>query len=437
MTVLIAAGLICMTLTSTVSAASCRNGQHCSDCDGQTGRCLTRCQTGYFDKTCSSPCSLGCRNRTCELSEDTGTDVCTDGCIAGYQGKRCKVECDTPVERCAICPGGCRDRYCQQGTSCVAGCVDSYYGIDCKNCSVRCLSCDRSTGTCRVCQAPHYGLQCEHRCEHCVGTCHTGCLGGCETGFYGHRCEKACSKHCRFNASDSCFYKEGNPCLPECEKLSGDCTHGCVSGWHGNNCSSPCNPNCKGMRCSRNGVCADGCVSGHFGKECRPCSHNCKHGMCDPHNGYCLKGCDSGFYGDFCNGGCEICLSGACDQDSGMCLRGCNNSACESTCKYNCSRDTCLQETCANGPPLTHGILGIQIGIPTAFVLILVGIMVTNCICCRTGTRTKRETEGDRVNPEPLPQQPSVPSTEYMELHRYWEIQEDGGDMEYQTINAP
>lgn len=47
-----------------------------------------------------------------------------------------------------------------------------------------------------------------------------------------------------------------------------------------------------------------------------------------------------------------------------------------------------------------------------------------------------RKAERSSVSPEPIPRQQAGSSTEYQALHRYWEIHEDGMDMEYETMNG-
>ncbi|XP_046565358.1 scavenger receptor class F member 1-like [Haliotis rubra] len=128
-------------------AGPCLDKQHCSDCDVTTGHCLTECNTGYFDQKCFSVCDGHCNGNLCNLSAD-GSGRCTEGCEPGYEGIGCHIPCDSPGGSCTACPGGCDGGYCQLGSSCVSGCVDSYYGTGCKKCSSECTSCNRSTRTC-------------------------------------------------------------------------------------------------------------------------------------------------------------------------------------------------------------------------------------------------------------------------------------------------
>ncbi|XP_046567421.1 scavenger receptor class F member 1-like [Haliotis rubra] len=140
--------MVCLAcLVIAAEADPCNHTHHCSDCDRETGHCLTECNTGYYDRRCKSTCSRNCRNNTCVLSSN-GNDNCTHGCVPGYQGTSCNIPCDSPGGNCTACPGGCDRGYCQLGSSCVSGCVDSYYGTGCKNCSSGCTPCNRSTGTC-------------------------------------------------------------------------------------------------------------------------------------------------------------------------------------------------------------------------------------------------------------------------------------------------
>ncbi|XP_067653995.1 delta-like protein C [Haliotis asinina] len=117
-----------------VGAGPCLDNQHCFDCDNKTGHCLTDCDTGYFDLKCFSVCDGHCKGNLCNQSAD-GSGRCTEGCEPGYQGQRCSIPCDIPGDNCTACPGGCDGGYCQLGSSCVSGCVDSHYGTDCGNSS--------------------------------------------------------------------------------------------------------------------------------------------------------------------------------------------------------------------------------------------------------------------------------------------------------------
>ncbi|XP_046557434.1 scavenger receptor class F member 1-like [Haliotis rubra] len=141
---------LCIWITYVVlytEAGPCLDNQHCSDCDVNTGHCLTECEMGYYDLKCFSVCDGHCKGNPCNLSAD-GSGRCNEGCVPGYQGIGCNIPCDSPGGSCTACPGGCDGGYCQVGSSCVSGCVDSYYGTGCKKCSSGCTSCNRSTGTC-------------------------------------------------------------------------------------------------------------------------------------------------------------------------------------------------------------------------------------------------------------------------------------------------
>ncbi|XP_048249083.1 uncharacterized protein LOC124128875 [Haliotis rufescens] len=114
-------------LAMSIFATKCNDNQHCSDCNSTTGHCITGCESGYYDKKCMSVCGNNCRNKKCIMS-NTGNDYCTEGCVLGYQGPGCGKPCYNPGGTCTACPGGCDGGYCQLGSSCVSGCVDSYYG---------------------------------------------------------------------------------------------------------------------------------------------------------------------------------------------------------------------------------------------------------------------------------------------------------------------
>ncbi|XP_048256995.1 uncharacterized protein LOC124118653 [Haliotis rufescens] len=119
-------------LVIAAEAGQCKANQHCSDCANTTGHCLTVCDSGYFDQKCLSVCDGYCKYNLCSQSDDGG-GRCTEGCIRGYQGRRCNIPCDSPGSNCTACPGGCDGGYCQLGSFCVSGCVDSYFGTDCES----------------------------------------------------------------------------------------------------------------------------------------------------------------------------------------------------------------------------------------------------------------------------------------------------------------
>ncbi|XP_048251504.1 multiple epidermal growth factor-like domains protein 10 [Haliotis rufescens] len=374
----------------------CKDNQHCSDCDRSTGRCLTDCDTGYFDRKCRSMCNKNCRNRSRQLSS-SGSGACTEGCVPGYQGPGCSIRCGSPGGTCVACPGGCDGGYCQLGSSCVSGCVDSYYGTDCKTCSSRCKSCNRMTGLCKECRPGYFGPNCAYFCDHCLGSCAHGCAEGCLPGFYGTFCDKKCSEQCGLdsNISTSKPLQTSKAGLRDCQRDSGDCIDGCEEGWHGQQCSSPCSPNCINKRCKSTGDCVDGCVPGHFGRDCKPCPVNCLHNMCHSDSGKCTDGCTRGFYGGLCQYTCEVCLDGVCDQKTGTCTIGCHLTGpkCDSTCTFNCSVAECLKVEHCNQEDTS----GIQIAtLSTSLILLVVGSMVSVGICCRKRVAMPREGPQER-----------------------------------------
>ncbi|XP_048248003.1 cell death abnormality protein 1-like isoform X2 [Haliotis rufescens] len=256
-------------LVTATEASPCKDTHHCSDCDGETGYCLTECDTGYWGLSCKSSCSKNCRNNTCVISRH-GSANCTDGCVPGYQGINCNIPCDSPGGNCTACPGGCDGGYCQLGSFCVSGCVDSHYGTDCKNCSTGCTPCNRLAGTCEETSAS----PCKetHHCSDCDGE--TGyCRTECDTGYYGLSCKPTCSKNCR-----------NNTCVVSSHG-SANCTDGCVPGYQGINCNIPCDSpggnctacpgGCDGGYCQLGSFCVSGCVDSHYGTDCKNCSTGC------------------------------------------------------------------------------------------------------------------------------------------------------------------
>ncbi|XP_046567980.1 multiple epidermal growth factor-like domains protein 6 [Haliotis rubra] len=404
--------VICLLCTGlSVQAGDCTDSQHCSDCDRYTGHCDTECSDGYFGLQCKSICSKNCRHGKCHLST-TGNDDCTDGCVLGYQGNSCNIPCDSPGGSCTACPGGCDGGYCQVGSSCVSGCVDSYYGTGCKSCSSRCKSCNRMTGTCAECHTLTFGPDCEYSCANCVGSCKFGCLQGCVHGYYGYVCDANCSANCRLIPNTTRDSRgDGTSTRPECHQRNGVCVHGCVDGWYGTQCSYQCNTNCLNGRCSPAGDCVDGCKDGWYGPECSsPCNTNCLNGRCSS-TGDCVDGCVTGymggdctacmtgFYGESCNQTCNVCRDGLCDRMSGFCISGCNTTAldCEPACRNNCSIADCLTGSCHQGHDSSYSTI-IMAAAPTASVVLVVFILLAVCLCYNRSSRT---TSINEVDPGP------------------------------------
>ncbi|XP_046347681.1 multiple epidermal growth factor-like domains protein 10 [Haliotis rufescens] len=408
-------------------AAPCSNNQHCSDCDDTTDHCLTDCDIGYYDLKCSTRCSRKCKKKRCKLSVN-GIGVCTEGCAMGYYGKTCDIPCDSPGGNCTACPDGCDGGYCQLGSSCVSGCVDSYYGTDCKTCSSRCKSCNRITGTCDECQLQYFGKDCEYSCRNCIKQCRYGCRDGCLQGYYGIVCTETCNENCR-GANPKVNQAMGIQALTsvrnECHQQNGDCTHGCKDGWHGRQCSFPCSSKCQNRRCNVSGDCEDGCAPGYFSTHCEPCPVNCANNSCNSYQGHCQSGCMDGFYGEMCDRTCDVCLDGACDQMTGTCIRGCNVTKRRCTtpvsCTNNCSINWCMVDSCAD----TLEIRDMKIGLSVALTTLLIGILlaVFLFLFCRKRLSPNREPQGHATG------QVVAYSTGYSTLHRYWEIRDEDVNM--------
>ncbi|XP_048247643.1 protein draper-like [Haliotis rufescens] len=374
------AGVVLVTIACLVlstRADPCRDDQKCSECITASGNCITECDTGYYDPKCKSLCSKNCKLKKCKEQEVSGTEYCTEGCEPGYHGVNCNVGCLVPTENCANCPGGCEEEYCNQGDKCFSGCHDFYFGSDCKNCSSRCESCNRTTGTCDHCHPPYHGLNCEYSCNYSSGSCEAGCA----PGLYGEQCVDMCSEKCRSNPAvipeTHCTGADVNIsslCTPECHKESGDCVHGCVAGWYGPLCSFQCNSNCINKRCNITGECAEGCTEGHFGKDCKPCSENCPNYTCISNSGTCFKVCHNGMYGQFCNLTRTLCNDHVCDQPTGKCIKVCFVT--EEGCTLNCSEGfpTTERTTESSGTDNSSSIL------PYA-VLLTVVLLVATAVC--------------------------------------------------------
>ncbi|XP_048246404.1 multiple epidermal growth factor-like domains protein 10 [Haliotis rufescens] len=321
----------------------CKDGQHCAVCD-ETGDCSSTCHPGYFNKRCTSTCNSGCRHKACKLLKGSGIAACIHGCNPGLQGTSCNIPCEHQ-RQCTECKGGCYDGYCQIGSACVSRCVDSYYGLDCKNCSDQCQSCNRSTGMCEQCHSPYTGPNCEMPCENCKGTCKAGCEGGCNPGFYGHWCDKVCSENCRAGL-DATFVLEcdrnvSNTCIIDCDKKTGHCIHGCNPGFYGQRCEKVCSENCLP---DPNGTLSSACD--------RNVSNNCTP-ECDKTTGYCIRGCNLGWHGTNCSSRCNSKCANLSCTESGACLDGCapGYAGTDCSCYENCIKHICHSEngTCVKG----------------------------------------------------------------------------------------
>ncbi|XP_067670086.1 platelet endothelial aggregation receptor 1-like [Haliotis asinina] len=404
--------ILCLAFTLLITRATqCGSGQHCPVCDNN-GHCSEPCDDGYFGKTCLLECSSRCRDQLCELT-DGGIEICTKGCVPGYMGTSCMIPCDKPETQCTVCESGCDGGYCWlSSTFCVFGCVDSFYGFGCKNCSERCESCNRSSGMCSDCHDPYRGLNCEMSCETCAGSCMSGCEEGCKPGFYGHWCDEVCSENCRPGPNKTvvmeCDQNASTNCTSECHNNTGDCIHGCNDGWYGRNCSSRCSRKCANMSCTESGSCSAGCAPGHAGTDCS-CLEKCFDQVCFG-NGTCAKGCIIGYYGAFCNKSCDACLDGICEQTHGTCVRGCyiTDPGCTPNCTTDCPLDVCLQVgTCSAGSQPKRDIKYVTIGLLA--VILLTGIM---CAFCFEKYRSKRR--NDEADDYVVEYQP--PSNTYYEI---------------------
>ncbi|XP_071104285.1 scavenger receptor class F member 1-like [Haliotis cracherodii] len=357
--------LVLLSMVVSTQAADCRTGQQCSDCSN-TGECKTKCFVGHFGVRCKSNCSNSCLNSVCE-STHTGMGRCTEGCDRGYYGIDCRRPCESQDTTCSKCETGCDQGYC---ASCVSDCSDGYYGPDCKNCSSRCKTCNRITGTCDECYPPYGG-------NFCVVSC-------------GGNCRPAPNitdtTRCLALGADTSVN-----CSSECHNQSGECLHGCADGWYGPQCSYPCSAGCRSGRCDAAGACVDGC---------RP-----------------------EYPGQICYETCKMCRDGVCDQTSGMCINGCNVSerACGTSCTNNCSKEYCNGEMCKTDNLKTKGV---SIGISTASVFLVVCILLSNYICYRKGRSANRENLADVEH---------SPAEETQSWHKYDDIEEGDLDIEQPT----
>ncbi|XP_046542521.1 multiple epidermal growth factor-like domains protein 11 [Haliotis rubra] len=420
--------VVAAVVISHTEAANCQEDQHCSECDWETGHCQTKCHDGYYDLRCSSKCSSQCKNNVCEKT-GTGIDRCTEGCKQGFQGSNCKIPCLDPGDTCEQCPRACDGEFCNLGSSCIAGCNNSYYGSHCSICSRRCKSCNVKTRTCEECHAGHGGVNCLGGCED------DDCTLGCKPGFYGPLCVHMCSLHCRpdtnSNVGDSSLSATtAVSSKPECEQLTGDCVHGCERGWYGSHCSSKCKSLCRNLNCDNTGACIDGCIPGTYGTDCLPCPENCVNSTCHTQDGSCLGGCVNGFYGSFCTNTCESCLDGICNQTTGKCNTGCGNNCSSHDCmaRVNCDPSILQRDTMPGYKPKETTPIHVSpsdeadgrtsyVVMSTAALVVAVSVAVVSVVrkICRRRSNNIR-VQGDH---DVSPRRVHTSSVTYETLHRY------------------
>ncbi|KAL8560994.1 hypothetical protein ACOMHN_050074 [Nucella lapillus] len=367
------------------------------------------CTDGWYGQQCSTRCSPGCQNTTC----DRQSAECSP-CNAGYNGTRC-AECQdgyyTNSTMCFQCSSNCQSGMCNKTTGVCKGCVPGRYGDQCStSCPTGCLNaCDQQSGNCSSCKGGWYGDQCSSNCSSgCDGNVcqQSGECSPCKEGWYGGLCSVACP----------------SGCLSACDQQSGKCAS-CKDGLHGDQCSTRCPTGCLNDRCLQSGLCSSckagytgsncsGCQDGYYTNStmCSKCSSNCRPGMCDKTTGVC-DGCVEGRYGDTCSSECQTANCQQCDQKTGAvctqctlfrqppactdCLDGhhkrSDNSGC-SICTWSCKSGTVCDKTtghCESCPPGKQGnncqqdiddntglIVGAVIGAIVAIVIVVIIIVI-------------------------------------------------------------
>ncbi|KAH3875460.1 hypothetical protein DPMN_038726 [Dreissena polymorpha] len=267
-------------------------------CNKVSGNCdSSACVPGFYRPTCTSSCSLNCKDVVCELQSGN----CTNGCNVGWFGRLCDGNCSA----------NCVNRNCLGAADrCLEGCVPEKYGPQCDiSCNSNCL-----TSVCNV-----------------TGYCTRGCL----PGWYGDMCDRMCNSTC----TDGRCGRTLGVC-EECSKTNPSplCrTSACPAGLTGTFCNSSCSSSfCAGNICGRyNGTCI-GCVVGRYGDQCERQCDTCLAGTtCQQVDGRCDGECMPGYYGSFCRQSCTTCIT--CTKSTGLCTT-CARGQYGELCQYNCSR---------------------------------------------------------------------------------------------------
>ena len=214
----------------------------CSRCDGYED--CSQCKTGHYGNQCRLKCTDGCKDNICD--KDSGS--CLNGCIDGYyqetdgscsaciltecrptecHGNNCTrcndgyyldttsdstrhwckpcpstcASCDG-FEDCSLCNTGhfgyrcklncadiCKDNICDKNSSsCINGCIDSYYqetDSTCSKCPYSCSHCSSSVSCSECKNVTSWGSVCQHTCDHCSSCSKTdGCSSSCDNGYY-------------------------------------------------------------------------------------------------------------------------------------------------------------------------------------------------------------------------------------------------------------
>ncbi|KAI8737995.1 multiple epidermal growth factor domains protein 6, partial [Biomphalaria glabrata] len=332
----------------------CANGYHevsgvCTPCNAtsfgvncsQTCTCIEANTLDCNDKTGVCTCLPGWNGSKCDLDIDEcllNANYCTDpnsSCLNLNGSALC--ECKTGFQRPA--PGN----FCQ-------ACDDTHWGQNCSSvcqCDVNnSLDCDDVNGTC-TCEPGWNGTNCDQDIDECAinatvctnsnENCHN--LNGsaecvCETGYYrptaGASCQVCNATHYGYNCEHQCTCVEGNTL--DCNDVNGTCT--CKSGWNGTNCDldiDECVTNtsyCTGH--------AETCHNLNGTAECL-----CQNGYHRPTSGSQCQACDSTHYGPNCAHQCNCMMANTAD---------CNDVNGTCTCKPGWTGLNCdhLVDQCSN-----------------------------------------------------------------------------------------
>ncbi|WAR16915.1 TENX-like protein [Mya arenaria] len=272
---------------------------------------------------------------------------CNNGCIDGYYGKNCKYKCTS--QNCLRCHRN-YGNYCQKctpgyylynyncndcGSQCQScssygcnSCYDGYWGSTCdENCAQNSTLCRKSDGYCLSCGSGYYFYngKCTTCGIHCAVCDPRGCTS-CHVGYWGSTCDENCAQNCA-----SCRTSDGY-CLS------------CGSGYYlYNGKCTTCGAHCA---CCGSGGCTS-CHNRYWGSTCdENCAQNCA--SCSKSDGYCLS-CSPGYWGNTCENPCgHHCLE--CDEQNGECI-SCEHGYLGHPCT-ECSRDMCMPqfdcELCTN-----------------------------------------------------------------------------------------
>ena len=295
--------------------SSCPENCKSKICDRNTGKC-SPCRAGFTGEKCLKMCPAHCQE--C-IQDGFKCTKCDDGWYGETCQKRCQESCGgnktCDIERglCHVCSVGYFGEFCKQTCN--------------ENCDAGNM-CDKVSGYCHSCKPGKRGSFCAESCsQNCRNlSCfmNESCINGCEDGWFGLECTAKCSftipscdiceviddKQVCHNCSDSWFLNDSRcvKCPQNCSScISVSKCHGCKQNlFYGETCNLPCNAACSNKTCDITGQCIGKCEDKKYGPNC---NQDCPVGCRRCHNATWCSSCENGFQMK-----CESCQdNSACD----------------------------------------------------------------------------------------------------------------------------